>query len=234
MVIEEYYKYESFTKDIMRQFPLIRTEQLDLMLSNYFDEELLDLKDIKWALQSVNTVILSSDGWAMTPAMYKALTGIPEIPPAWSYTAKKKVKAPGMENYIYNYDLLGVVNCLWLVADMLPFAVHSTHAQHPFDISFITEPETTDKVTIPSVLYELVYIPKNAHSLLMQLANVKDNKAFPEYRNTVKRIALVEDENDAVLVPHNGFTRICKINHTLPSHFEVIETRTGTTVWLDE
>lgn len=233
MVIDDYYRYEAFVKGFMRQFPVIKMDQFDLIIANQFDEDINDIRHVKWALQSNNTIIVSTDNWVMTPGMYKSLTRKYELNFSWSYNTKASPKAPNVQEFINQYDLLSTVNCLWLVADMLPYAVNITNAYHPFNISFITEPETIDGVDIPSRLYQIVYIAKNAKAHLAQLASIKDDFRFGVFKENIRRFALVEDEDDISLVPHVGFTRICKVNHKLPEHFEVVEVRSGDDIWKD-
>jgi len=74
-MLDNYEEYEEFVKDITRTVPLIKTEQLKLMIANYFNQPLESTDSVMFALQRNSIILMSVDGWSMTTGQYIRLTG---------------------------------------------------------------------------------------------------------------------------------------------------------------
>ena len=119
------------------------------------------------------------------------------------------------------------IDAMWVVADMMPGSKNFIASAYPFIFTYTNEDQENAK------LYEITKISKKNEfakiELLKRLPTITDKQA----RETIRRIAIVEDENHAWEVPHIGFKFICTIDPNEPQNFKVVEKRDNENMWKD-
>ena len=244
--------YEDFIRNLLKKVPLMYTEQLIIALKNTFN----DVNDtlaasILLALQRRGYLLLSESGYVMTKGMYRKLTSdkfydgitlnsdirIPEE--IYKFTTKKVAITNGFTKEKWAKDKRGTVdsfldkngkallNCMWVIVDMLPSSENFILGNSPWNIVF--DKEANEKSD--GILYEVTYIPSNLMRVrceaLKQLPPIEDK----EFRNQVRRIAIVDDESNIDLIPKIGFSHICKLNPELDTRYEVIKKIDQSEAW---
>ncbi|MBR2788189.1 MAG: hypothetical protein IKD94_03405 [Erysipelotrichaceae bacterium] len=230
-MIEGYREYEDFVRHITRSVPLIRTEQLRIMISRYFSQSLDSTDVILFALQRNLVILMSEDGWSMTVGQYMRITGDNFLQGRNAYGAIEDElnRLPEMDNKCREINK-PLSECMWIVADMLPDSRDFMIAASPWVVAFTSDP-TEERA---SLLYEITYIPKGYEvtrtELLKNVPKITSNLV----RKGLRRICIMEDESYAFRVPHNGFSHIIKIDHSRKNHYRIIETRSGEDRWRDD
>lgn len=240
------YECEDIIKNILSKLPILYTEQLVIALKNTFEnmssEEAMRILKI---LQKHGYVLLSQSGWAMTKGVYQTLTsdkfydGIEmnsdiRIPEKLTIFGNKKVAdehglpketwtALGTSSIeeLVPKAYLELLDCFWIVADMMPLSENFFLGKSPWHIIFEKENEETGQV----ILYEITRIPdKKARIRTEALKNIPhvDNK---DLQANIRRIAILDSDKNIDLVPHIGFTHICVLNSESPTHYKVKEKR---------
>ena len=225
-MIYELERYQNYIRSIIRRIPILKTEQLKIAMRKTFKGINADnAAEILTALQRRGDVLLSPDGWAMSKGGYKTLTG-----DKFNERLLNDLdyRLPKMSLTIRNFGLsMDVIDCFWVAIDMMPSSNDFVINTQPFVILFDTD-ENKDEI---SKVYEITKIPKSREDsrceLLRQLAKISD-KGIQE--RTV-RIALIEDENHAWMIPHIGFSYICVLDEKEKSHVRIIEKRDFKEAW---
>ncbi len=230
-MIERYEEYEEFVKHITRTAPLIKTEQLKLMIANYFSQTLESTDAVMFALQRNQTILMSQDGWSMTVGQYIRITGDRFLQGRNSYGASTDEfnRLPNMN------DKCSVINkplseSLWIIADMLPDAIDFSLAASPWAAAF-TSRATDDR---PSHLYEIAFIEEGYEFTRTEMLKIQPKITSNHVKNGLVRICILEDESYAFRVPYIGFTHIVTIDHSKPTHYRIVETRKGMDRWKDD
>ena len=222
-MILDYNEYEDFVKKILRSVPLIKTEQLKLMISKYFAQDPETVDPILLALQSNQAILMTQDGWSMTVGQYIKLSGDRFLAARSSFksTTDEFNRLPNMDDKCRKVNR-PLSKALWLVADMMPDSVNFIIASSPWTVAFATIPTDTKR----SLLYEIAYIDKGYEvtgtELLRRVPKIQSNTI----KKSIVRICIIEDETYAFRVPYNGFAYVVKIDHSMPSHYRIIEQRT--------
>ncbi len=229
-MIDKYEEYEDFVKDLTRTVPLIKTEQLKLMIANFFNQPIESTENIMLALQRNDVVLMSVDGWSMTPGYYIRLTGDRFMQQRNNVLNEDEYnRLPKMNDRCRSVNR-PLSKALWLVADMLPESKDFIIASQPWAVAFVTD-ETESK---PSRLYEITYIAKgyeyNRCEMLKELPKIKSNHV----KNGLRRICILDDEGYAFRVPFIGFSHIVVIDHSRENHYRVVETRDAKERWKDD
>ena len=230
-MIEHYEEYEEFVKHITRTAPLIKTEQLKLMIANYFSQTLESTDTVMLALQRNQIILMSQDGWTMTVGQYIRITGDSFLQRRNSYWAPTDEynRIPNMNSRcsIINRPLS---ESLWIIADTLPDSLDFSLAASPWTVAFTSKP-TEDR---PSHLYEIAFIEKEYEFTRTEMLKIQPKITSNRVKNGLIRICILEDESYAFRVPYIGFTHIVTIDHSKSTHYRIIETRKGKDRWKDD
>ena len=230
-MIDKYELYEDFARHILRNVPLIKTEQLQLMIANQFQQDFDSVNDVMFALQRNQIILMTSDGWSMTVGQYIRITGDRFLRGRNSYDAPTDSL-----NRLQNMDgKCRKVNrplskSLWVVAEMLPDSANFIIAGSPWTVAFTSIP--TEKR--PSYLYQIAYIDKGYETTLAYLLRSLPSIESNHLRDSIRRICIIEEEEYAFKVPYIGFTYIVTIDHESPTHYRVVETRSGKDRWKED
>ena len=93
---------------------------------------------------------------------------------------------------------------------------------------FVSESDGEKK----DMLYQIAYVPKRTEDIEFELMRNLPKVDHQELRDSVRRIAVLENEKSIDKVPYVGFTHICKINEKTERGYEVIKSpRKRTEAW---
>lgn len=223
-MIEQYSEYEDFVKHITLTVPLIKTEQLKLMISKYFSQDINTVDTVLLALQGNQVILTTQDGWSMTPGQYIKLTGDRFLTArnSWTNETDELRRLPNMDEKCRKVNK-SLSKCLWIVADMMPDSSGFILTGPPFSVAFTTVP--TEKR--PSYVYEVAYIDRGYEVVGAELLRRIPKTGSNHVKKSIIRICVIEDEDYAFEVPWIGFAYIVKIDHSRLNHYRVVEERTA-------
>lgn len=216
--------YENFVKDLLKKSQIFKTKQLYAFLRKTFITNDEIIKVVLLNLQRQGYLFMSRDGWTLTKGLYQTLLD--------DRLFDKIDKDSGSEFKI-NYDIDDIckkykkeyVASLWVIANFMPKSEHFVEANDPFTYTAITEGNKKN------TLLEVCYFPHNIAELKGELLRVIPCPSSEGIKDSIRRIAILESPEDAVYVPHLGFTYLIIINENKREGFEIIEHRTED-VWL--
>jgi len=222
--------YEEEITNLLKKIPLLQIKQVILALNNmYEDTTESSIKDVLYNMQRKGHVLLSVDGWVMTKGAYFRLTN--KSPDSVSYTVNNDTiyRLGNMTDTIENSGIYSdLIDCFWLVVDMLPDSKQFIVNETPWSIMF----DTCTAEDKPCRLYQITRIIKDRdvarYELLKNLPEIDDNDNL---RSNYCRIALIDDENDAWKVPAIGFAFICVLDSTSPKGYKIVEKRSPEQRW---
>ena len=246
MIYELESKYEVFVKNILKVIPILQTKQLIICLEKTFEECTANTAlapEILKALQRKGMLMLTYDGYAMTKGAYVYLTNdkfFDNVDLNDSIRIKDKmavirfeknnkriVTKTGDTKDLIDQKEQDLIDAMWIVADMMPGSKDFIASAYPWLLTFINEEQENSK------LFEITKIPaKNEFGkiqLLKQLPVISDK----ETRETVRRIAIIDNANHAWEVPYVGFKYICVLDDDSPQNYKVIEKRNNEDLWTD-
>ena len=220
-------EYSEFLDNILKKIRLCYTWQLVRCFTNTFK----DMPDqfaieILFALQRQGHVLLSEDGWAMTKSMYQNLSGDKFFE---KLEVNKSFRIPAIDYEVRKssfYDAL--IDCFTIAVDLLPESINFAKGDDPWSLIFDTQ---TPENIGTGKLFQITKIPKE-----IEIARIEYLKSLPKIeddaaRKVITRIAIIEDERHAWMVPHIGFTNIVKIDPKRARGYFVVEKREGDKVW---
>lgn len=206
--------YFDFLKRLINKVQVIKLKTLlSILMKKYgFCED--KCHEIVLEAQKSNYLLVSKDGYVMTLGFYVTIAD------------DKFYDGTEINNYYHhiNYkfakevaDRKGWLDCLTVIAEMMPISEHFFIPQEPWNYAFCTPEEFVGQENesgfeFEPCLYEIIYIPKETSNVLcaaLRELKIEDD----EIKNNVKRIAVLEDPNDAYKVPYVGFTNIVNINN---------------------
>ena len=211
-------EYKSFVSELIYHFNPIRIDQLALAIKNYFkdidDELALDIID---RCQTKRVLLLTEDGYAMTKGKYVQLTGDDRYK---HMNTSNKYMLPALETVIKERCNMRLINCLWILIDMLPASMDFALTHKPFQISFISSKKE---------LYEVIYIEsKEEDAKIEMLRNLPDD-LFEIAKKIIKRVVILENEKHAFKVPQGkGIKFILTLDHDRDNHYRIVEKREKT------
>lgn len=212
----EFNEFERVLNEIVYYFNPCRTEQLILVLTNYFKNiTAKQAKDILYAYETNGHILLSTDGWAMTKGKYSQITGDSKEE-FIKYEQNVRIGDMGATIKQMCSSELKYVDALWVLIDMLPDSLDFSPMGKPFDIAFVSN----------NKLFQVISIKKIAEDVkIAQLKSLPNNYDDDTKKNTV-RIAILEDSTHAFKIPEGlGFRFILAIDNTKSNHYRVIEKR---------
>ena len=213
--MKNFEEYKSFVSELIYHFNPIRQDQLVLALKNYFndidDKAALEILD---KCQTKRVILLSEDGWALTRGKYVQLTGDDR----YKYmNTDKEHMLPRLTNVIQEQCNMKLINCLWILIDMLPASMDFALTHKPFQISFISSKKE---------LYEVIYIQKDEEDAKLEMLKNLPSDLFDIAKKTIKRVVILENEQHAFKVPHGkGIRFVLALDHTRENHYRIIEKR---------
>ena len=243
-MIKNFDDYESFIKEILKRLPIIHIEQLIISLQKSFEgitrqKAISILKDI----QKHGYILLSSNDWAMTKSAYKSLTndryfdGITfnsdvRLPDKLNIYDKKSVKdkddfivekrgvidTRNIEELLEK-TYLNKLDCFWIVADMMPYSENFFFGEYPWTVIFNKNPESEDV----GALYEIIKMPKNNFRIHCEMLKRIPKVDEEDIKNSIKRIVVIDSEDDIDSIPLVGVSHICILDHTEDTHYKVLK-----------
>jgi len=217
--------YIEFLLGIIKKMSILKTEQLSRALyKTYQGMNRKIANNVLSNMQDHGSILLSPDGWAMTKGTYASISGDKLME---NILNKSQFRIPPMDRMIKDYGIsMDAIECLWIVIDMLPDSIDFVVNKNPWFLLFDTQ-KTNEDV---SKLYEITRIPKNKEEARIEMLRAVSVTKEP-MRQSIVRIALIDDEKHSWMVPHIGFSYICVLDDNAKSHFKVIEKRTGENLW---
>ncbi len=201
--------YYQFISSIMQKTLVMRMSQLMIFIQKKFNISELKANELVLEAQRLNYIIVTKDDYVMTNGFYL------------SKNDDQFFDALCYNNYLTHYeknlkpmltaDELHYIDCYTVVAKMMPFSENFFIPSSPWTIAFVT-PASLIKENAIGNLYEIIYIPENNSTALCYALNEKYREKREETQPFIKRIAIVENENDVAKVPYIGFTNIVKVN----------------------
>lgn len=227
----EWGQYEDFVVSIIRKCGIIRTRTLVTCLCKYYQDMSREKAQfIISKLQDHVGYFLTEDGFTLTREMYVTITKDFNEDNA-NFSDPVKIKA-GQVIVTEPYHL-AILDCMCVVADFMPqsYLFSMPENSYPWLFQFIAKDEKSDK---PPKLYQVCKI-QNGYELPFALmlagsSYANDAKAF---KDSIRRIAIIEDEASAFMVPHLGFSAIIMYDKSSPTEFRLIEKRSGDNLWSD-
>lgn len=227
-------KYQDFVDSVIKLCGIMRTKTLENCLINYHaNKESISREEAHYILtnlQNYSDLVLSADGYAMTRQMYITLTGDIHMDNLmFSDIYKVKEGAIKIEHPYHQ----AIIECMTVVADFMPDSLEFMMPENnrPWFFQFNVPSHSPDK---PNRVFQVTKVESGFEinfSLMLageSFANIKDS-----FKNCIRRIAIVNDEASAFMIPHLGFSAIIMYNPTSPREFKVIEKRTGDDIWSD-
>ena len=247
MIEELEEKYEKYVRNILNECPILYVRQIMNALQKTYPEcnDRLCAEILK-ALQRKGRLYLTYDGFVITRGAYLDMTGdkkydyvdkngpvrVPEEMSVIKFEANKVrtvIKRGGVLDLMPR-GYKDVLDAMWIVIDKMPNITELTRSNSPWIYSFIVGVEGKDEL-----LYQVTKFTKKNESLkaemIKSLPKIKNEAA----RNSIRRIAIIENESHAWAVPYLGFKYICVIDDTVPAHFRVVEDglRKNEELWKD-
>ena len=236
-------KYSDFIRTIMKKVSIVPIDLLIISLENAYPDTVTSdeyAMSILKAVQRNGYLLMSKSGWAMTKSAYrmhsndkfgngidyKAPFRIGEKINVFSTDNSSIVKSLDIEDTV-SFKLRKVIDCLWIVGDMLPESKDFITPLDFWDIAFVSE-ETGDDIPMT---YELVSVPENMENayaeLMRNLPRINDS----EMRDSIVRIVLMENSDHAFKIPNICVKHICELDENSSTGYRVVETRNDDVAW---
>lgn len=219
-------KYQEFVQSLLKRVPILQTEQLTTALVNLYDINYKESLEIMQALQNKGVLLLSVDGYAMTRAAFIRLIDSKRIEDAHT-SVNYSYRLPEMRHLIEKDEYhLNLIDCMWIVVDMLPLSKNFVVCPEPWDIVFdVAEDENNS-----GRLYQITRIPSSKEDIRCEL--LRCLSPVPDYiKDKITRIAIMDNEEHNWMVPHIGFSHIVKLDAAEQRHYLITETREKDDIW---
>lgn len=234
---------------ILREVDPDKDKILDL---NKFDKE---DKIISW-LQNKGYLLVTESLHVITKDFYKFITydnfydglnknEFMKVPKEFDYYLKNQngERVKGGTTSIKDYFKTDqrrrdILKSMWIVADNLPDSKEFVVANLPWTIIFEEKVDTISTVdgeeqtTTNWKVVEVAYFHNEGERALAEIIRNKGN-VYKEVRNSVHRIAMVENPEHAFLVPYYGFTEIFAEDKSTHRHIKLVERRNKEIAWKD-
>lgn len=220
------YYYDNFVEffdSLLSRVQIIKKSQLALALVNYFDGiGLTDAHNIIQKYQTQGRLIIGDNGYVFSRAAYRRITNDYREE---NLVYHRKYRFQNAQIYENKIDE-SCIQCLWIVIDMLPGSFNFIKAYKPWDFIFEMK-NSTNKTN----LYEVMYISKESELYISEIMNNQPSIKSSDVRESLIRIAVIEDEDDAKNIPYFGFKYIVSIDHTDKTHYKILEERSMEERW---
>lgn len=211
--------YYQFISEIMQKTLIMKLKQLILFTQKKFAISDLKANELILEAQKYNYIIITKDEYVMTNGYYL------------SKFDDQFFDGLSYNNYFMHYeknikpslttDELNNINCYTIIANMMPVSEKFFIPSSPWNIAFVTPSALVEEGKIGN-LFEIIYIPHSTSTALCYALAEKYREKKEEIAPFIKRIAIVEDENDIIKIPYIGFTNIVKVNM---ENFTILEDR---------
>lgn len=241
-MIDNYETYSNYVRGILKKVPILKTGQLISALMSEYEDKDMDAQfalAILHAIQRNGHVLLSSGGWAMTKGAYRMYSKdkfgtaiesnadfrLGDKISVFSDDQHRIVQSVNMEKLLSNKDLK-MIDCMWVVADLMPLSEHFIIGTDPWNLIFVSEDDAG------GTCYEVVKINETSENATIEMLRNTPRITDHEMRDSICRIAVLDSADHAWKVPYIGFTHICVLDKQSETGYSVIETR-GDDRWSD-
>ena len=223
---EKYNEFELFIRNILAKVSILKKQQLVLCLCRYYSEIYPETaENIINHAQKKGILLVSTDGYVMTKGAYSTLTGD-------TYGDDLKLDEDVRIRQPINIDggrtTGDTIDCMWIVANMMPDSNNFIICPGPWSIQFIVQ-----KNDDPAKLFQVMRITKDkeipSSIMLRNMTNDIDKKM----RLQIRRIVLLDDDSFAWRFPKVGVTHIAVIDEKDPNGFKIVEKRKPEEAWQD-
>ena len=217
-------QYEKMISELIAKVGMMKLDQLVSYVAAYTTEESFEeaYRIIEDASKH-GVLLISTNGYVMSKGVYL------------TYAQDKFWDGLNMSSTIQIMDSINPdkktkaqIDCLWEVVQTLPDSENFIMSDAPWLVQYIVAGENGEKDT-------LVQVARFVTGDEIPMAErIKDLPAIDteEKRQCIERIAILDDPNFAWVVPHVGFTRICKlVEDDFEEPFRIITVRKGEVVW---
>ena len=223
---DKYNEFELFIRNILAKGSIMKKQQLILCLCRYYSEIYPDTaEDIINHAQKKGILLVSTDGYVMTKGAYSTLTG-DTYGDDLKLDEDVRIKQP--ININGGRTTGNTIDCMWIVANMMPDSNNFIVCPDPWNIQFIVQ-----KNDDPAKLFQVMRITKDkeipSSIMLKNMANDIDKKM----RLQIRRIVLLDDDSFAWRFPKVGVTHIAVIDEKVPNGFRIVEKRKPEEAWSD-
>jgi len=210
-------KYGDFAKELLYHFNPMRRQQMEIAIAKNFrgvDSETVQrvLHDLQWDRQ----ILKSADGWVISKNKYVELTGDERFA-NFVRNVNHEYLLPPLEEYIKESCNMKLINCLWVLIDMLPYSMDFVVTNKPFQLGFISG---------KNKLYEVTYIENDEEDAKLEMLNLLPRDLYPEAKQATRRIVILENEKHADRVPEGiGVRYVLCLDDKTSTHYRVIDDR---------
>lgn len=219
--------YSEFISKILRKIPYIKTKILIRCLVNYYpDVNEKKAKEILYEIQNNGECLMSTDGWTLTKGIYYRISNDTFRD---NFHYHNECRLDNVSDYLRDLDKEDV-DVMWLVADLMPISENFIVCDTPWNIMFDAP---GDEFNEPK-LFQLIKVPYDVENERIELLK-NSKRLIPEDKviNSIRRIALIENPNNAFKIPWLGFTHVCVLDPKQVKGYRIVEKRTKD-IWRDK
>lgn len=228
-MLDRFEEYKEFVTKITNIQPIMRTEQMKIIISKCFGQPIETVDEVLFAMKASSILILSVDGWCMSLGEYRKLTHDYFLTKCSSDDDEYR-RASEIESKLKHVNM-DVVDSLWLVADMMPKSENFILTNPPWTISFCTKAEENKS----PLLYQITVIRKGEEYVKSEMLKTLPEITNKHIKDSIRRVAIIEDDSFAFMIPKIGFSHIVCLDDKSASKYRIIEKRTDTKDrWGDE
>ena len=209
-------KYQSFVESIMYKCGVLRATTMINCLKNQY-ETIQSINDAIYVLQVIqdfSEIMLSDDGYIITKGCYLRIVDDPYF---LNIRYGQQInKIPAGIIHITNSSDIEIIECMPIVADMLPDSFNFIVTGFPWKLQFISN----------SKLYQICHVSTVEEIPFSILLNSLPEISNADYKNHIRRIAIIDDPSHAYLIPKIGFTAICIYDpNNIQKEYSIIQKR---------
>lgn len=226
--------YKEFVRSIVHRVAVLHTATLvNALKNNYAETEYLtydDCMNILYACQKEGKLLLTEDGIALTKGAYMRL--VPDDYDLENIRPSQRLRIGRNIVVVSDPHDRAVMECVKVVADMMPYAYDFSTGFAPWYIQFIVHKEQED----PGILYQVTKVDLGSElsdEALLKGIISEPRFGWHDYSNLYSRIAILDNPEFAFAIPHLGFSKICVPDNSILGGLKIIETRDPEERWED-
>ncbi len=208
--------YQSFVESIMNRCGVLRTSTMINCLMNQYDT-ITSINDAIYVLQVIqdfSEVMLSDDGYIITKGCYLRIVDDPYLLNIRYGQQINKVPS-NIIRIAYPSDL-AMIESMPIIADMMPDSFDFVVSGFPWKLQFISN----------SILYQICRISTSEEIPFGILLNSLPEFSDADYKNHIRRIAIIDKPSHAYLIPKIGFSAICIYDsNDIRKEYKIIQKR---------
>lgn len=215
--MEKYDNEIKFVQDFIYYFNPVRQAQLErAIVKNFKDTDFITAHNIILKCQTERMILISKDGWVMNKGKYVQLTGDDRYM-NFVRNVDHEYILPEMEKEINKQCNMKLINCLWVLIDMLPASMDFALTHKPFQLGFISAKKE---------FYQVLYIPLDEEIVKFEMLKALPNDLFLEAKRSIKRVVILENDKHADRVPEGiGIKYVLSLDDSTAAHYKVLEKR---------